>query len=214
MSALDRYRGLGGRYAVAAIAAVVAMPVFVLGFQAPVWLALLTSLAIFAVLGLFAAVRTPMLNAEQTAKGSPPAQAIKGGPAVKAAFADALPALARIERVVETTPKNSVRDRFERIAETGRAIIVDVEEDPGHLAAVSRLLTYYLPRTADLADAYTQLREKNADAGPRRAAMDDVLIKLEDAFVHYADRLVDDDMKGVDIDIRLLNEALKEDLGR
>lgn len=213
MSALDRYRGLGGRYLVAAVAAIVALPVFVLGFGAPVWLGLLTAAAIFAVLALFAAVRTPMINANRQAAGLAKPTA-KGAPAVRAAFSDALPALARLEGVIESTPKNQLRDRLERIAETGRTIIGEVEADPGRLSAVSRLLTYYLPRTADLAEAYAQLRERGVEAPERRAAMDDVLVKLEDAFVHYADRLVDDDMKGVDVDIRLLNEALREDLGR
>lgn len=213
MSALDRYRGLGGRYLVAALAAVVALPVFVLAFNAPVWLALLTSMAIFAFLGLFAAVRTPLINAERTANGlSKPA--IKGGPAVKAALTEALPALARVEGVVETTPKNVMRDRLERIAETGRKIILEVEEDPSRLSAVSRLLTYYLPRTADLADSYAQLRLLGVEAPERRHAMEAVVEKLETAFLHYADQLIDNDMKGVDVDIRLLNEALKEDLGR
>jgi hypothetical protein len=212
MSALDRYRGLGGRYVLAAAAAVIALPVFVLGFQAPVWLGLGAAVAIFAVLALFAAVRTPMINAKRQAAGLARPDA-KGGPAVRAAFADALPALSRLERAIETTPKNQLRDRLERISETGRKIIIEVEEDPARVSAVSRLLTYYLPRTADLADAYVQLRERGVEAPARRAAMDAVLVKLEDAFLHYADRLVDDDMKGVDVDIRLLNEALKEDLG-
>jgi 5-bromo-4-chloroindolyl phosphate hydrolysis protein len=214
MSALDRYRGLAGRYVIAALAAVVALPVFVLAFQAPVWLALLTSAAIFAVLGLFAAVRTPLINAERTAKGINPPMPGKGGPAMKAAFGEALPALARIEKVIDETPKNQLRDRLERISETGRKIILEVEEDPARLGAVTRLLTYYLPRTADLSEAYAELRAREIDAPERRAAMEDVAEKLEHAFVHYAERLVDNDMRGVDMDIKLLNEALREDLGR
>lgn len=213
MSALDRYRGLGGRYLIAAGVAIVAMPVMVLAFGVPPLAAFAVSVAIFALMGLFAAVRTPMINAEKTAAGLNKPSG-KGNPAVKAAFAEALPALARVEKVIETTPKNQMRDRLERIAETGRKIIVEVEEDESRLGAVSRLLTYYLPRTADMADAYAELRVRGAEAPERRAAMEDVLQKLEDAFLHYADRLVDDDMKGVDVDIRLLNEALKEDLGR
>jgi 5-bromo-4-chloroindolyl phosphate hydrolysis protein len=154
-----------------------------------------------------------MINAEKMGQGQA-RPTIKGNPAVKAAFADALPALARLEKVIETTPKNQMRDRLERIALTGRKIIVEVEADPALLTAVSRLLTYYLPRTADLAEAYAQLREKGVEAPERRSAMEDVVGKLEDAFTHYESRLVDDDFKGVDVDIRLLNEALKEDLGR
>jgi hypothetical protein len=213
MSALDRYRGLGGRYLVAAAVAIIALPVFVLAFGAPVWLGLLTSVAIFAVLGLFAAVRTPMINAERAGQGDV-RPALRGNPAVKAAFSDALPALARLEKVVETTPKNLMRDRLARIAETGRKIVLEVEGEPARLPSVSRLLTYYLPRTADLAEAYVQSRAKGALAPQRQAAMDEVIAKLEDAFTHYESRLVDDDMRGVDMDIRLLNEALKEDLGR
>lgn len=214
MSVLDRYRGLTGRYLLAAGISVVTLPVFVLGFGAPVWLGLLTSGAVFAVLALFAAVRTPMINAERGAAGQATPAPRGASPAVKAAFDEAIPALVRIEQVIARTPKNQLRDRLQRIVETGRAIILEVEEDSTRVSAVARLLTYYLPRTADIATAYEQLRERGDAAPDRRAAIEDVVEKLEDAFVHYADRLADDDMKGVDVDIRLLNESLKEDLGR
>jgi len=41
-----------------------------------------------------------------------------------------------------------------------------------------------------------------------------VLVKLEEAFVHYADSLVDEEFGTLDTDLRLIQASLKEDLGR
>ena len=41
-----------------------------------------------------------------------------------------------------------------------------------------------------------------------------MIVKLEDAFVHYADSLADDELGTLDVDLRLIQASLKEDLGR
>ena len=82
------------------------------------------------------------------------------------------------------------------------------------LAAVQRLLTYYLPRTAEIAAAYLDLRSRKAPDAERLAAIQDVLAKMEAAFQHFAGKLADDDLRGLDADLKLIDAALKEDLGR
>jgi hypothetical protein len=37
-------------------------------------------------------------------------------------------------------------------------------------------------------------------------------VKLDDAFVHYSDSLVDDELGELDTDLRLLQASLKEDI--
>jgi hypothetical protein len=37
---------------------------------------------------------------------------------------------------------------------------------------------------------------------------------MEAAFQHFAGKLADDDLRGLDADLKLIDAALKEDLGR
>jgi hypothetical protein len=203
-------RGLVQRYVLGGLAALLLLPIFVLGFNAPLWMGLVAAGMVFGAVALFASVRTS-LEAPSGAGGalkSPGKSA-----ALKLVFADALPALERLDAVVEATPKNLIRDRLERMAALGRKILAEVEADSSRLPAVQRLLTYYLPRAAEIAAGYAELREKEGRGQARFAAIEDVLAKMEDVFKHYAERLVDEDMRDLDTEIKLVKESMDEDLG-
>lgn len=202
-------RGLGVRYALALLAAGAVLPVLVFVLAQPLWIGVLAAAMVFVGLALFAAVQRPRsapLRAQRLAQGQ---RAV-----LDAVMADAGPALDTLTRIVADTPKNAVRDRLEGIAAIATDVVVAIEAEPERLGAVQRLLTYYLPRTAELAVAYADLRARKAPDAERLAAIQDVLAKMEAAFAHFADKLADDDLRSLDADLKLIDAALKEDLGR
>jgi hypothetical protein len=196
---------LAQRYVVAAIiSAGAGFGLYAL--QTPWWLAFITSLVLFSVIALFAAVRTPT---------EIPKAKIEGGRerVLNEVMGDARPALAKIETFITTQPRNNVRDLFAKIHERAAAIMRDVEEQPGRIATAQRALTYYLPRAGDLADAYTQLRARPGAAPERLADIETVLGKLNDAFAHFQTAIVDEDMRALDAELDLLKDAVREDVG-
>jgi hypothetical protein len=197
--------GLASRYLIALGAAALVMPALVLGAGAPVWAGFVAAVIVFLVLGLFAATSRPT-----RAKVRPPQ---KGRRAVwEAVMADARPALDRVEAVIDALPRNAVRDRLDRIAEISQRVLKEVEAEPARLASAQRLFTYYLPRTAEIAEGYAELRRRGAGAPARLAAIEDVLAKTEAAAIRFANQVVDDDMRTLDAEIRLVEDALREDL--
>jgi hypothetical protein len=199
-------RGLAGRYLLALAAAAIVMPIFVLVLRTPVWAGLAGALFVFVGLALFAVTAAP---------GAPRVRVQSAGRqrVLDAVVNDAGPALDRVEAVIEALPRNAVRDRLDRIAEVATRVLKEIEAEPARLASAQRLLTYYLPRTAEIAEGYLELRKRNAASAERVAAIEEVLAKTEQACVHFAQRVVDDDMRSLDAEIKLVKDALKEDLG-
>ncbi len=203
-------RGVIAGYLVAAGVAAVALPVFVLGFGAPVWIGAVAAGAIFVGGALFAAT-----NPRKALPAGTDSRRIGQGQraVIDAVMADARPALAQITAIVDSTPKNAIRDRLEKIAELGAKVLDEVDARPERVSSVQRLLTYYLPRTADIAKAYGELRLREAADPARYASIEAVLAKTEAAFVQFKQQMLDEDMRGLDADLELIDEALKEDLG-
>lgn len=107
-----------------------------------------------------------------------------------------------------------VRLRARHLAEISADVVGKVEANPASATTVRRFLSYYLPRAAEIADGYRLLEQKRNPDTQRLAEINLVMIKLEDAFAHYADGLVDAELGTLDVDLKLIQAALKEDLGR
>jgi 5-bromo-4-chloroindolyl phosphate hydrolysis protein len=130
---------------------------------------------------------------------------------VRSALQEALPALARLDETAPQIEAFSVRLEADSIIATGRRVVDDVRRAPEKLPAVQRLLIYYLPRAADLLGAYRVLEAAGAEP-ERRADIEALIPRLGEAFRRYAERLDEDDLRLLDLEIRLVDESLKEDL--
>jgi hypothetical protein len=78
---------------------------------------------------------------------------------------------------------------------------------------VRRFLTYYLPRAAEIAEAYRALETSTVPDTTRLAATGDMIDRLDVAFTRYAANLQDADLDKLDIELKLLKSSLDEDLG-
>ena len=137
----------------------------------------------------------------------------------KVAFAqdllnDAVPAAARLREAAGRIADKTVKDRVLHLAAICEDVFAKVEANPANASAVRRFLSYYVPRAAEVAEGYAVLEDKHAPDPAKLAEVAGVVEKLEGAFVHYADGLADSELGSLDIDLKLIQASLKEDLGR
>jgi 5-bromo-4-chloroindolyl phosphate hydrolysis protein len=90
------------------------------------------------------------------------------------------------------------------------AIIKQVTQAPEKLTPVLRFFTYYLPSTADL--VMDRIKLANHAGGPRLEEIDQTLSRLVEAFAGFEAASLEPDLHSVDLDIELLDQALKADL--
>src|SRR4029453_10051627 len=112
---------------------------------------------------------------------------------------DAEPLAIRLEVAVSTIRTQKVAERVRHLARISREIFAGVEEDPLRVDRVRRFLTYYLPRAADLAEAYAvkkkNTKKKHTPQRPRRlAGRSHWLPRLNPPFPHYATNLQEADL--------------------
>jgi 5-bromo-4-chloroindolyl phosphate hydrolysis protein len=126
---------------------------------------------------------------------------------------DAEPLAVRLEVAVSSIGTPKVAERVRHLARISREIFAGVEDDPLRVDRVRRFLTYYLPRAADLAEAYALLEKGSTRDTRRMAATSDLIDRLDTAFTHYAANLHEADLGNLDIELKLLKSSLDEDLG-
>jgi 5-bromo-4-chloroindolyl phosphate hydrolysis protein len=126
----------------------------------------------------------------------------------------AVPSAQRLEAAADDITDRQTAARVRHLAEIAADVFRTVEAKPESANAVRRFLSYYLPRAAEVAEGFAAIEAKRAPDIKQLEDVRAVLVKLEDAFVHYADSLVDDALGTLDTDLRLIQASLKEDLGR
>jgi 5-bromo-4-chloroindolyl phosphate hydrolysis protein len=187
--------------------AAVLLPVLAIGAGMPFWVACIVSLAAGGGLVSAFSPRKPFegLNAS-------------GAPRGRIEFArelltDAEPLAVRLEVAAGSIGAPKVADRVRHLARISREIFAGVEDDPLRVDLVRRFLTYYLPRAAELAEAYALLEKGGMRDMARITATGELIDRLGTAFTHYAANLQSADLGNLDIELKLLKSSLDEDLG-
>jgi hypothetical protein len=90
--------------------------------------------------------------------------------------------------------------------------VKDVRENPDRAMAVRRLLTFYLPNAASVAEGWRTLESRtSASATERMTQARDVMKSLTAAFDQYADAVAEPELQSLDLDLKILKDALKAD---
>jgi hypothetical protein len=90
-------------------------------------------------------------------------------------------------------------------------VIIDATANaPEKLTHVLRFFTYYLPATADLVSDRLKLEVHAGEA--RLGEIDSTLVRLEAAFANFEHVVLTPDLDSVDMDMALLDRALKDEL--
>lgn len=197
----------GMNWIVGGAAAAVMLPLLAIALDMPFWIAGVIS----ATAGGGLVV---MLSPRKLFEGLDASGAARG----KIEFArelltDAEPLAVRLEVAVSSIGTPKVTERVRHLARVSREIFAGIEEDPLRVDRVRRFLTYYLPRAADLVEAYALLEKAASRDTARMSATSDLIDRLDVAFTHYAANLQEADLGNLDIELKLLKSSLDEDLG-
>jgi 5-bromo-4-chloroindolyl phosphate hydrolysis protein len=205
---MRNWLGNDGNWIVAGMVTAILVPILTFSAGMPIWIAAVIGLFVFAGLVFLLAPRRLFEGLDIRAIG-------RGRVAFAKDLLDgALPAAQRLETVADDIADKETAGRVRHLAEIAADVFRKVEARPESANAVRRFLSYYLPRAAEVAEGFAVIEAKRA---PDRKQLEDVravLVKLEDAFVHYADSLIADALGTFDIDLRLIQASIKEDLGR
>ena len=193
---------------VAGLAAAIVVPVLSFFAGMPIWIA--------AVIGLLVFVGLIFVLAPRGLFEGLDAKAIGRG---RLEFArdllnSAAPSARRLEASAAQIASKETARRVRHLAEIASDVFAKVEANPESAGTVRRFLSYYLPRAAEVAEGFAVIEAKRQPDATRLQEVDLVLTKLEDAFVHYSDSLVDDRLDTLDTELRLIQASLKEDIGR
>ncbi|PBC09247.1 5-bromo-4-chloroindolyl phosphate hydrolysis family protein [Mesorhizobium sp. WSM3859] len=129
-------------------------------------------------------------------------------------LAQAQPAADRLAAAAGSIADKDMKAKVKNLSDIAADVISKVEAKPASAASVRRFLTYYVPQAAEVAEGYATLADRRAPSKQRLATVGAVITKLQDAFVHYADSQADSELGTLDVDLRLIQESLKEDIGR
>lgn len=129
-------------------------------------------------------------------------------------LAEARPIAERLEETGSALKTEAIGERVLHLAGVAQRILAALEADPLKVDRIRRFLTYYLPRAAEMADAYARLETRTSPDAERLASTSSIIERLDDAFTKYADSLVDADLDGLDVELKLLRQSLDDDLGQ
>ena len=105
-----------------------------------------------------------------------------------------------------------MRDQVTALMQTGERVVKDVRENPDRAMSVRRLLTFYLPNAASVAEGWRTLESRtSASATERMTQARDVMKSLTSACAQYADDVAEPELQSLDLDLKILKDALKAD---
>lgn len=183
---------------IGALAAIASLPVLVLLVRLPF------PVAVVGAVGVMAAV---VLTGPRTGPENAPTE----DPPLRAALDEAAPAFARLDRFAHDAGAPGPRAHAAGIAASGREIAAALRDAPGRLSDIHRVFTYYLPRAAALAEAHALLEDRMPPDAERLAAIAGLLARIDAALKTVAADCVEDALQPLDVELRLVDEALDEE---
>ena len=188
-------------------AAAILVPALAIGVGMPFWIA--CAISALAGGGVVAMMAPRKLFAELDASG-----AARGRiEFARELLTEAEPFTRHLEAAADKIRSRPAAERVRHLAKTARDILAAIERDPLRIDRVRRFMTYYLPRAAEIAEAYGALERSPVPDVARLAATGELIERLDAAFTRYAANLQEADLDKLDIELKLLKSSLDEDLG-
>jgi hypothetical protein len=201
-------RARGTPTLIAGLVAAAMLPILALAFRLPLWLA-----AAIAI-GVFFGVQALMARGEGGGDdGAEPLDEAQMATA-DALLAEGRDALERLRTAGRSLRDKPMRAEVERLSLTADRILRDVRADPSKAMSVRRLMTFYLPNAASLAEGWRALEGRALPSSERERQTRETMTALNEAFDRFGDQLVQPQVQTLDLDLKVLNDALKTDLER
>jgi hypothetical protein len=186
-------------------------PVLVLGFDQPIWLGLGAAAGAFGALwGLARAGRS-----RPRGRGVD-ADAIAGARADTARdlLSEGQAALERLRTTARSVRDELMREEIKLLAMKAERVMREIRDHPDRVMAVRRLLSFYLPNAASVAEGWKALELKHTPAPEIELQTRETMAQLNDAFGQFADQAHQPQLQTLDLDLKVLRDAMKADLER
>ncbi len=193
---------------IAGVVAALIPPILVLGFAQPLWLALTIAFALMVAIWFLlkprAARRPRGLDADAISDSR--------RATARDLLAEGEAALERLRNAPRAIRDPLMREEIRLLVMKADKVFRDIRNDPDKVVAVRRLMHFYLPTAASVAEGWRALENKREPAPERVQQTRETMASLNDAFTQFADELHEPQMQTLDLDLRVLNDALKADL--
>jgi hypothetical protein len=196
--------GRGTSTLIAGAAGAVVLPVLALGFALPLWLSAVVAAGVFG--GLHLALRPGGVGLDQGAYLEAQTDTVHG------LIADGSAALDRLRTIAPKIKDQAMQAAVQNLSTMAAKTLARVGNDPARAMAVRRLLTFYLPNAAGIAEGWQTL-ESTAQPSPERVQQArEVMKALGEAFAKFANEADAPELQELDLDMKVVNDALKTDL--
>jgi len=190
----------------AGVAGALALPALALGVHAPLWLAALVSLAVFGGVWFIASAARPGATAGEE-------DAIEARSEVtRALLTDALGALDRLDRAQKRITDPIMKKLVADLESIGERVLKDVRANPDRAMKVRRLLTFYLPNAAGIAEGWQTLETRALPSPERVKQTREVMQGLSEVFRRFADDAAQGELQSLDLDLKVVKDAMSSDL--
>jgi hypothetical protein len=197
----------GGNWIVGGVAAAMLLPALVFGLGLPFVVGLVISAVAFAGVVVLLAPRRLFEGIDVSRAGQGRIEL------ARKVLTEAEPYRDKLKAAAVNQSDKDLGGKLRHMANTTDAIMAEVEKNPEKLTLVTRFLGYYLPKAAEVADGYSMVQSKRIPDQKRAGELRDMIGKLDTAFSKFSDSLVDADLKGIDVELKLLEATLKDDMG-
>ena len=194
--------------AVAGAVAAAIPPVLVLGFNQPAWLSLCIAFVALVVLWFLLKPGPARSRGRLDEGGISSERRGTAGDLLREGEA----ALDRLRAAPRRIHDQLMREEIRLLTMKADRVMREVRNDPDKVMAVRRLLTFYLPNAASVAEGWRALENKSEPSADRILQTRETMAQLNDAFTRFADELHEPQMQTLDLDLKVLNDALKHDL--
>ncbi|MEE7463858.1 hypothetical protein MFUR16E_22945 [Methylobacterium fujisawaense] len=175
-------------------------PVATFGLGLPLWASLPGAILVFAGARLALGPRDLLAGLDEAALSL-------AHDVIAAAQAD----LVRLKVAAQGIRNPAVRRHLDHQGAVAERVVAEVARRPGRLTPVRRLLTYYLPASVRLGEGYRTLERTNRPDAARLAATAGMIEQLDSVFASHADRLSAPEIEGLDVELKLLSDAIRTD---
>jgi hypothetical protein len=196
--------GRGTSTLIAGAAGAVVLPALALGLALPLWLSAVVAAGVFG--GLQLALRPGGGGLDQGAYLEAQTDTVRG------LISDGSAALDRLRMIAPKIKDQAMQAAVQNLSTMAAKILARVGNDPTRAMAVRRLLTFYLPNAASIAEGWQTL-ESTAQPSPQRMQQArDVMKALSEAFAKFANEADAPELQELDLDMKVVTDALKTDL--
>ncbi len=101
-------------------------------------------------------------------------------------------------------------DRLERICETANSILQEIKSDPGELRRTRKFLNVYLDGASKVVEGYAKTQKKSQNSELEQNFLE-VLETIESVFKEQKQKLLEQDVFDLDVQIEVLNTQLKRE---